>query len=121
MPKKQKPKVEGGKPRQPFRPIRNKEHTTKVVGLETHTFDIRNRKYAAKFKKLLEAIANYVQHEYKGGLEIAMAMRDLLLPIIDLLDYPTPKPDKTMGSRRYKRQRGGSSSFKRMRNKHICW
>jgi hypothetical protein len=55
-----KPKVEG-KPRFPWRPARNvvvtgKEFITKVVGLETHTFDIRNAKYAAKYQKSVDAI-----------------------------------------------------------------
>jgi hypothetical protein len=51
----QKPKVEGKRLRKPFRPTK-KEHTTKVIGLESHTFDIGDAKYAAKCKKLLEAL-----------------------------------------------------------------
>ena len=38
-----------------------REFTTKVAGLETHTFNIGHAKYTAKFKKSLEEIANYVQ------------------------------------------------------------
>ncbi len=45
---------------------------------------------------MLEVIANYVQCEYKGGSDIAKAMRNLALPTFDLPDYPTPKPGKTM-------------------------
>ncbi len=55
------------------RPVRaagptKKEFSTKVLGLETHTFDIGNAKYAAKYKKTVNSIANYIQREYKGGL-----------------------------------------------------
>ncbi len=34
-----------------------KEYTSKVVGLESHTFDVGNAKYAAKFQKSIDAIA----------------------------------------------------------------
>ena len=40
-----------------------KELVTKVFGLESHTFDIGNAKYAAKYKKTVDAIANYIQRE----------------------------------------------------------
>jgi hypothetical protein len=48
-----KPKIKG-KPRFCGRPARNtgpakKEFVTKVVGLETNTFDIGSTKYAAKY------------------------------------------------------------------------
>jgi hypothetical protein len=46
----QKPKVEGKRSGRPFcRAQTKKEFETKVVGLETHTFDIGHAKYAAKF------------------------------------------------------------------------
>ena len=66
-----KPKIKG-KPMFPCRPTRNlgltkKEFVTRVVGLETHTFNIGNAKYAAKYQKSVEVIANNVQKEYKGG------------------------------------------------------
>jgi hypothetical protein len=51
-----------------------KEFIKKVVGLETHTFDIQNVKYMEKFQKLVDAIANHVEKEYKGGPEIAKAI-----------------------------------------------
>ena len=63
----QKPKTEGGKPWRAFRPVQNKEHMTKVVGLETHMINTENANYVTQFKKLLDAITNYVQHEYKGA------------------------------------------------------
>ncbi len=69
-------------------------HTTKVVGLESYTFEIGDAKDAAKHKKSLEAIAHYVQREYKGGPEIAKAMRELQMPTLNLPPYPVG----TMGS-----------------------
>ncbi len=46
-----KPKIEGArkyrKPNRAVGPIK-KEFSTKVLGLESHTFDIGNAKYAAK-------------------------------------------------------------------------
>jgi hypothetical protein len=49
---KKKPKIEGK--RHSRRPARNagqvrKEFLTKVLGLESHTFNIGNAKYAAKY------------------------------------------------------------------------
>ena len=88
-----KPKVEGKRPaRRPARsgaPAR-REFVSKVVGLETHTFDIGNAKYAAKYQKSVDAIANHTQKEYKGGPEIAKAIRDMSLPTIVIPAYPTP-------------------------------
>jgi hypothetical protein len=77
------------------RPARNaeparKEFLTKVLGLESHTFDIGNAKYAAKYQKTVDAIANHIQDEYKGGPEIAKAIRDLSLPMIVIPGYPRP-------------------------------
>ena len=61
-----KPKIEGAeKFRQPMRAAgqpTKKEFVTKVLGLESHTFDIGNM-----YKKTVDAIANYIQREYKGG------------------------------------------------------
>ncbi len=60
---KAKPKIEGakkfGRPARAAGPI-EKEFVTKVLGLESHTFDIRNTKYAAKYKKTVNAIANHI-------------------------------------------------------------
>ncbi len=61
-----KPKIEGA--RKYCRPARaagptKKEFSTKVLGLETHTFDIGNAKYAAKYKKTVNSITNYIQRE----------------------------------------------------------
>ncbi len=61
----------------------------KVVGLESHTFDIGHAKFAAKYQKTVEAIANHIQKDYKGGPEIAKALQDLSLPVIDIPNYPT--------------------------------
>ncbi len=46
-------------------------------------------KYAVKFQKYLDAIAIHIQHEYKGGPDIAKAIRDLVFPIMSLPPYPT--------------------------------
>jgi hypothetical protein len=69
------------------RPVR-KEYTSKVVHLESHTFDMGNVKYAATFQKLLDAIAIHTQNEYKGGHDVAKAIRVLILPILMLPAYP---------------------------------
>ncbi len=86
------PKVEGKKnfPRKPARYVgpAKKEFVTKVVGLESHTFDVGDVKFAAKYRKLVNAIANHVQKEYKGGSEMAEAIRELKLPQIDIPIYP---------------------------------
>ena len=74
-----RPKLEGKKPRRPISrggPIK-REYTSKVLGLESHTFDVGNAKYAAKFQKSLDAIAIHIQREYKGGPDVAKAIRDL--------------------------------------------
>jgi hypothetical protein len=67
-----------------------KEFVSKVVGLETHTFDIDNAKYVSKYQKFVDAIANHIQKEYKGGPEIVKAIRDMSLPNVAIPSYPTP-------------------------------
>jgi hypothetical protein len=47
-------------------------------------------KFAAKYQKLVDAIANHVQKEYKGGSEMAKTIRELKLPQIDIPVYPVP-------------------------------
>ncbi len=88
-----KPKIEGK--RHSRRPARNagparKELLTRVLGLESPTFDIVNAKYAAKYQKTVDAIANHTQKKYKGGPEIAKAIRYLSLPTIAIPEYPRP-------------------------------
>jgi hypothetical protein len=88
-----KPKIE--RKRHSRRHARNvepgrKEFLTKVLGLEGHTFDIGIAKYAANYQKTVDAIANNIQNEYKGGPEIAKAIRDLSLPTIVIPGYPRP-------------------------------
>jgi hypothetical protein len=61
----------------------------KVVGLESHTFDIGHAKFAAKYQKMVEAIANHIQKDYKGGPDIVKALRDLSLSVISIPNYPT--------------------------------
>ena len=64
------PKIEGAKKfhrsTRAAGPIK-KEFITTVLGLESHTFDIGNVKYAAKYKKTVDAIANHIQRKYKDG------------------------------------------------------
>ena len=66
-----------------------------MLGLESHTFDIGNAKYAAKYKKTVDAIANYIQREYKGGADIAKAIKELSLPTLQVPGYPTAKAGAT--------------------------
>jgi hypothetical protein len=47
-----------------------KEYVTKVVGLESHTFDIGHAKFVAKYQKTVEAIANHIQKDHKGGQKL---------------------------------------------------
>jgi hypothetical protein len=92
-----KPKIKGArKYRRPTRavgPIK-KEFSTKVLGLESHTFDIGNVKYAAKYKKTVDSIANYIQREYKGWADIAKAIKELSLPSLQI-------PLSTLGTYTY--------------------
>jgi hypothetical protein len=88
-----KPKIEV-KPRFCGKPARNarpskKEFITQVEGLETHTFDIGSIKYAAKYQKLVDAIANHIQNDYKGGPKIAKAFKKMSLLMILIPNYPT--------------------------------
>jgi hypothetical protein len=46
-----------------------------VLGLKSHTFDIGNAKYAAKYKKTVNVIANHIQRECKGGADTAKAIK----------------------------------------------
>jgi hypothetical protein len=95
-----KPKIEGAKKfRRPMRAAgqpTKKEFATKVSGLESHTFDIGNAKYAAKYKKTVDVIANYVQREYKGGADIAKAIKALSLPTLQVPGYPKAKNGETV-------------------------
>ena len=99
MSEEAKPKIEGAK--RFCRPMRaagqptKKEFITKVLGLESHTFDIGNAKYAAKYKKTVDAIANYIQREYKGGADIAKAIKELSLPTLQVPGYPKAKAGET--------------------------
>ncbi len=100
MSEETKPKIEGAKKfRRPMRAAgqpTKKEFITKVLGLENHTFDIGNVKYAAKYKKTVDAIANYIQREYKGGADIAKAIKELSLPILQVPGYPKAKAGETV-------------------------
>ena len=93
------PKIEGAKKfRRPMRAAgqpTKKEFVMKVLGLESHTFNIGNAKYAAKYKKTVDAIANYIQREYKGGADITKAIKALSLPTLQVPGYPKAKAEET--------------------------
>ncbi len=60
-----KPKVEGNKKNFHCRSARNaaparKEFVTKVVGLENHNINMGNAKYAAKYQKTVDLVANHI-------------------------------------------------------------
>ena len=93
MSEEQKPKVEGKKPRQPTKP-QKKEYTTRMVGLEEDTFDIGHPKYAAKYERSVDAIARYVQQEYRLGTEVARGMRELVTPTVTMPVYPSDPNDQ---------------------------
>ncbi len=79
---------------------------TKVVGLKTHTFDIGIAKYVVKYQKLVDAIINHIQKEYKGGPKIAKAIKELSLPTISIPNYPTVNlGGNVCGSKMYKKPR----------------
>jgi hypothetical protein len=44
----------------------------------------------AKYQKTVDAIANHIQKDYKGGPVITKAIRDLSLPTIAIPEYPRP-------------------------------
>ncbi len=86
----QKPKVEGKKPHQAVKPQR-KEFASEVVGLTTHMFNIGHPKYAARS---VDAIARYVQEQYKSGANIALAMRELVAPSVTMPVFPSDPNDQ---------------------------
>jgi hypothetical protein len=96
---KAKPKIEGPKKfRRPMRAVgqpTKKEFVTKMLGLKSHTFDNGNAKYVAKYKMTVDAIANYIQREYKGGANIAKAIKELSLPTLQVPGYPKAKAGET--------------------------
>ena len=94
-----KPKIKGA--RKYCRPTRavgptKKEFSTKVLGLESHTFAIGNTKYAANYKKTVDTIANYIQREYKGGVDIAKAIKELSLPSLQIPGFPKARTGETV-------------------------
>ena len=99
-----KPKVEGNKKIFYCRSGRNagparKEFITKVAGQENHTFDVGNAKYAVKYQKTVDMVANHIQRDYKGGPEIAKAIRDMILKTIVAPNYPSPGAGRVIDKR----------------------
>ncbi len=80
-------KEKAQKPTNRSEPIR-KKYTSKVLGLESHTFDVGDAKYTAKFKKSVDAITIHIQSEYKGGPAL-QGQSDMVLPSMSLPPYPT--------------------------------
>jgi len=92
-----KPKIKGSKKfRRPMRAAgQPAKFVTKMLGLESHTFDIGNAKYVAKYKKTVDVIANYIQREYKGGADIAKAIKELILLTLQVPGYLQAKAGET--------------------------
>jgi hypothetical protein len=93
-----KPKIEGAKkfhrPTRAAKPTK-KEFVTKVLGLKSHIFDIGNAKYVAKYKKMVNAIANHIQREYSGA-DITKAIKELSLLTLQVPGYSTAKAGATV-------------------------
>ena len=89
----QKPKLKGKKAHRGTRAYK-KEFTTAMVGLEENTFDIRQPKYATKYERSVDAIARHVQQDYKSGVDVMLAMRDLVEPTVTRPTYPTDPDDQ---------------------------
>jgi hypothetical protein len=56
---------------------------------------VENIKYATKYPKTVDGIANHIQNDYKGGPEIAKAIRNMILPVIAVPSYPSSIPGTT--------------------------
>ena len=54
------------------------------------------QKYVAKYKKTVNAIANYIQREYKGGTDIAKAIKELSLPSLQVPGFPKARTGETV-------------------------
>ena len=65
-------------------------------GLESHTFDIGNAKYAGKYKKTINSIVNCIQREYKGMANIAKALKELSLPSLQIPGFPKARTRETI-------------------------
>ena len=91
-----KSKIEGANKFRPTRaagPTKN-EFVMKVLGLESHTFDIENTN-AAKYKKTVDTMANHIQREYTGGADIVKATKELSLKTLQVPGYPKAKAGET--------------------------
>jgi hypothetical protein len=52
----------------------------------------------AKYKKMVDAIANHIQREYKDGADIMKAIKALSLPTLQVPGYPKAKAGETVGT-----------------------
>ena len=91
-----KPKIKGARKycrhTRAVGPIK-KEFSTQVLGLESHTFNIGNAKYVAKYKKTVDSIANYIQREYKDR---AANIKELSLPSLQIPGFPKARTGETV-------------------------
>ena len=96
-----KPKIKGARKycrhTRAVGPIK-KEFSTQVLGLESHTFNIGNEKYVAKYKKTVDSIANYIQREYKDRAAIAKAIKELSLPSLQIPGFPKARTRETIAN-----------------------
>ena len=94
-----KPKIKGARKycrhTRAVGPIK-KEFSTQVLGLESHTFNIGNEKYVAKYKKTVDSIANYIQREYKDRADITKAIQELSLPSLQIPGFPKARTGETV-------------------------
>ena len=67
-----------------------------MLGLGSHTFDIGNAKYTAKYKKTVDAIAYHIQREYKREANITNAIKELSLPTLQVPGFPKAKTGETV-------------------------
>jgi hypothetical protein len=102
-----------------------KDFVTKVVGLESQTCDFENAKYTAMYQKTVDATANHIQKDYKGGQEIVNAIRELSLPKLQSpsIQRQAPLEQSTQGryscgNRTCKRQRKELHCLPRTRSMH---
>ena len=65
-----------------------------MVGLTTHTFNVRHPKYAVQYERSVDAIARYVQEQYKSGADVTLAMRELVAPSVTMPVFPADPNDQ---------------------------
>ena len=108
MAEEKKPKVEGTVGRRPMARrqkfnnyVKKKEYKSSVAEIEDDTFDCGHSKYAAKFVKSLENVANYIQHTaMHGGPDIGRVVREM--QDINVADIADPDPNDIIAVEKWK-------------------